>query len=132
MRYNSYTTATRTAAGALLGTAPDACVAEQMGIPLSTLTHWRLQAKIAPYRLHGATARYLHLLRQHPEGLTARHVYTALGVTRQAAYLMLHVLTHRRSIECLTLPDPRRYGGRAHILLWRLPTQKGAHHAPTD
>ena len=131
--HTSYPATTRTTASALLGTATDASVSAQIHIPVSTLWHWRLKARIAPHRLHSSTTRYLDLLRQHPEGLTARHVYTALDVTRQGAYLMLHILARRGEIECLTLPNPHHYGGRAHILLWRLPIQKGASpHAKTD
>ena len=132
MRHNSYTTAARTTAFAFLGTTPDACVATQMHIPVSTLTRWRLKAKIAPYRLHRRTERYFDLLRQYPEGLMAQQIATAIGVTRQAAFLMLHILARRGAVKCVTIPNSRRYGGRAHRLLWRLPTQKGAHHAPTD
>ena len=127
MRHTNYTTAR-----ALLGTATDASVAAQMAIPTSTLFHWRRKARIAPHRLHSSTARYLTLLRQHPEGLTARHVYTAFGITRQAAFLMLHALARREIVECVMLPNPRRYGGRAHSLCWRLLPEKGASpHAQT-
>ena len=129
MQYNTYTTATRTAALALLGTTPDACVAEQTGIPVSTLRNWRVERNLPSYRLFRTTARYVKLLRQHPGGLTARHVSKVLGVTRQAAFLMLHVLKRRRIIECVMLPNPRRHGGRAHILLWQIAQEDT--HAPT-
>ena len=134
MQHARYTTTTRTTAHALLGTTTDASVAEQMGIPVSTLSRWRLKAQITPYRLHSATARYLDLLRQHPEGLTARQVYQALDVTRQGAYLTLHVLARRGFIECVKLPNLRCYGGRAYLLLWRLSPlgREGAPHAQTD
>ena len=117
----------------LLGTMADADVAAQCDISQSTIQHWRTQAQIAPYRLHSAVRRrYLNFLRQYPEGLMAQQIATAIGVTRQAAFLMLHILARRGAVKCVTIPNSRRYGGRAHILLWRLPTQKGAHHAPTD
>ena len=113
----------------LLGTMPDARLATQCGIPLSTLYHWRIKAKIAPYRLHSTTARYLRLLRHHPDGLTAQQVSSALGVTRQGAFLGLHVLARRGDIACVTLPNPRRYGGRTHLLLWQIAQEDT--HAPT-
>ena len=75
---------------------------------------------IAPYRRHSTTVRYLRLLRKHSEGLTAQHIAIALGVTRQATFLMLHVLARRGIIECVPLPTRTHYGGRAYILLWRL------------
>ena len=103
-----------------------------MAIPTSTLFYWRRKARIAPHRLHSSTARYLTLLRQHPEGLTARYIYTAFGITRQAAFLMLHALARREIVECVMLPNPRRYGGPAHSLCWRLLPEKGASpHAQT-
>ena len=126
MRYNSYTTATRTTAFAFLGTTPDACVATQMHIPVSTLTHWRLKAKIAPHRLHGSTARYRELLRSNPAGLTARQIQDTLGITRQGAFFMLHALARRNIVECVMLPHPQRHSGRAHILRWHLIPEKGA------
>ena len=97
-----------------------------MAIPTSTLFHWRRKARIAPHRLHSSTARYLTLLRQHPEGLTARQIATALHVTRQGAFQTLHALARREHIQCSMRSNPRRYGGRDYSFLWRLP-QEGPH-----
>mgnify|MGYP001617866187 CR=1 FL=1 len=126
MQHNSYPGTAHTAALALLGTANDAGVEEQTGIPASTLCRWRRQRHIPPYRLARTTARYLVLLRAHPEGLTARHIQEALGRTRQAAFFMLHAL-HRRglitrqAVPCVGIP------ARTHLLVWGLPQAPVSH-----
>ena len=130
MRYNSYTTATRTTALALLGTAPDACVAEQMGIPVSTIYYWRVQRHIPAYRLSHTTERYAALLRAHPAGLTARQIQDGLGVTRQAVYPILKSLEQRGVITHRTVFSHQRYGGRAYTLLWQIAQEDT--HAPTQ
>ena len=118
-QHNSYLGAARTAALALLGTVSDAGVADQVGIPASTLCHWRRDKHIPPYRLARSTARYLALLRTHPEGLTARQIQDALGATRQATFYMLHSLRRRglityQAVPCVGIP------ARTQLLVWRL------------
>lgn len=125
MRPTSYTVATRTTARALLGQMPDACAAAQMGMPTATLRQWRIRAGIPPYRLCRSTVRYITLLRSSPEGLSARQIQDALGVTRQAVFLMLHALARREMVECVTVPSPWHYGGRTHALLWRFSQKDG-------
>ena len=125
----------RAAIWPLLGTMTDACLATQYAIAPSTVQHWRIQAKIAPYRLHSAIGqRYRALFRQHPEGLTAQQVTAALGITRQGVSLMLHALARRGVIECVARPNPRRYGGRETLLAWHLTasSKENTHHAQTD
>ena len=112
----------------LLGTMSDVRLAAQCHTSCTTLRRWRIQAGITPYRLNRAAGqRYLDFLRQHPAGLTAQKIATAMGVTRQGAFLMLHFLARREVIACVTRPNLRRYGGRAHRLFWRLiPKERGA------
>lgn len=126
-QYTTYSPATRTTASALLGQAPDACVAAQLGMPTTTVRTWRIHQHIPPYRLCRSTARYFTLLRAHPEGLTARQIQDALGATRQAAFFMLHALARRGDIECVMVPNavPLRKGGRAHTMCWRLLPETG-------
>ena len=125
----------RAAIWPLLGTMTDACLATQYAIAPSTVQHWRIQAKIAPYRHHGNTRRnYRAVLQHHPEGLTAQQVATTLGRTRQAAFLMLHALARREVVEYVMRPNSLRYGGRAHLMVWRLAasSKENTHHAQTD
>ena len=135
MPFYRYPGAARTAALAILGTTNDAGVAEQTGIPASTLCHWRRKQHIPAYRLARTTARYLALLRTHPEGLTARQIQAALGSTRQAAFFMLHALcrrwlVERHAIPCVGIP------GRTHLLVWQLAPSRTTHkedaYAPGD
>ena len=134
-QHTSYPTAIRTTAVALLGTANDTCVGEQTGIPTSTLRQWRQKEHIPAYRLARTTARYLTLLRTHPEGLTARQIQDALGSTRQATFWMLHSLRRRGLITCQAVPCVE-IPARTHLLVWQLAQSRTIHeedtHAPGD
>ena len=85
-----------------LGTMPDRCLAEQLGVSLSTIARWRIALGIPAHARHETTARYLILLAAHSNGLLTVQIARTLGVSRQAVHQVLQRLAHEGHITSET------------------------------
>lgn len=92
----------------LLGTMTDSEIAYIAGISASWVGKLRRSLGIRPYRLHANPRKtcishqeYLHMLSNHPEGITERQVVELMGVTRGAAYQMLCSLVAKGYATCV-------------------------------
>lgn len=114
-------TTSRAFVKALLGTAPDAIIAKQCGVSHPTVSRWRREAGVQPFRwrMRGVYAnrleKYLAVLSAHPDGVRAVEIAKILGVSPEAVRTMLLRLLRRHLVVYFVSDDMPR-------VLWRKTT----------